>query len=326
MNTILRTAQICITATCFGLVSLHSIAQSYPSRPVRVLVAYAPGGGADFVARSTSLKLQERLGQQFVVDNRGGASGIIGTDLAAKAPGDGYTLLLGQTGANALNVVLFKKLPYDQVTDFAPIMQVTTYPYIIALHPSIPAKNLQEFIALARSRPGDLKYGTPGPGSSAHLAVELFSRAANVKLTHVPYRGSGPAVMDTLAGQISLTFGDVAATTQFVVAGRLRAVAVTGAKRLPLLPNVATVQESGLPGFDASAWHGYFAPAGTPRETINKLYTELRAVLRSPDIQQRYAQDGLDIVASTPEEFSAYVKQEIQKWGKVVADAGITLE
>jgi len=301
-------------------------AQAYPSKPVRVIVAFAPGGGADIVARMISQHLSERLGQSFIVENRGGAGGIVGTDAVAKASPDGYTLLFGQQGPNAINPSLYAKLPYDAIRDFAPITQATLYPYVIALHPSVPAANFKELLALARARPGELSYATAGLGSSAQLAAELLMRQAGIKLNHIPYKGAGPALMDTVAGQVSMVFGDAASAAGQARAGKVRAVAVTGARRLPLLAEVPTVAEAGLAGYEAAAWHGWLAPAGTPPAIVKRLQTEIAAILKLPDVRERLARDGLEPVGSTPEQFAAYIRSEIEKWGKVVREAGIKLE
>ena len=303
----------------------QAFAQGYPAKPVRVIVPFSAGGGADIVARLVCQHLTQRLGQPFVVDNRGGGGGIIGTDMAAKAPPDGYTILLGQSGPNVLNPSLYAKLPYDALKDFAPITQATIYPYVIAVHPSVPAKNLAEFLALAKAKPGEVSYGTAGTGSSAHLAAALFERQARVKMNHIPYKGAGPALMDTVAGQVNMVFGDAASATQQAKAGRVRALAVTGARRSPLIPDVPTAAESGVPGYEATAWHGFLAPAGTPREVIDKLHGEIAAILKTKEVRERLERDGIEAVGSTPEQFGAYIRAEIEKWGKVVRDANIKL-
>jgi tripartite-type tricarboxylate transporter receptor subunit TctC len=317
-----------IAAACAisSLAGGHAVAQSYPAKPVRVIVAFAPGGGADIVARLISQHLSERWGQQFVVDNRAGAGGIVGTEMVARAAPDGYTLLLGQSGPNAINPSLYAKLPYDAIKDFSPITQATLYPYVIALHPSVPASNLSELIALAKSRSGELTYASAGLGSSAQLAVELLMRQAQIQLNHIPYKGAGPALMDTVAGQVSMVFGDAASATQQAHAGKVRAIAVTGAKRSPLIPDVPTVSEAGLPGYEATAWHGFLAPAGTPRDIIDKLHAEIVAILKLKQVSDRLARDGIEAVGNTPEQFGAHIRNEIEKWGKVVRDAGIKLE
>ena len=301
-------------------------AQSWPARPVRVVIAFAPGGGADIVGRAVSQHLSDRLGQPFVVENRGGAGGMIGTELVAKAPADGYTLLFGQQGPNAINPSLYAKVPYDALRDFAPVTQATSYPYVIATHPAMPFATFRDMLTAAKARPASLSYGTAGLGSSAQLAGELLQRQAEVKLNHIPYKGAGPALVDAVAGQVSMVFGDAASTSAQVRAGKLRALAVTGTTRLPLLPEAPTVAEAGLPGYEATAWHGWLAPAGTPVAIVNRLHSEVAAILRLPDIRERLARDGIEAVGSTPEQFAAYLRAEVDKWGKVVRDAGIRLE
>jgi tripartite-type tricarboxylate transporter receptor subunit TctC len=318
-----------ILKTMFAIATLApalAFAQPYPTKPVRVIVAFAPGGGADIVGRMIAQHLTERLGQSFIIENRGGAGGMVGTDVVAKAQPDGYTLLFGQQGPNAINPSLYAKMPYDAIRDFAPITQATIYPYVIALHPSVPATNFRELVALAKARPGELSFATAGLGSSAQLAAELLTRQADIKLNHIPYKGAGPALMDTVAGQVPMVFGDAASTASQARAGKVRAVAVTGAKRLPLLPEVPTVAESGLAGYDAAAWHGWLAPAGTPPAIVNKLQAEIAAILKLPEVRERLARDGIEPVGSTPQEFAAYIRFEVEKWGKVVREAGIKLE
>lgn len=321
-----RVTRIVSTLAVLLLAGLsQAFAQSYPTKPVKIIVAFAPGGGADIVARLIAQHLTQRLGQPFVVDNRGGGGGIIGTDMAAKAAPDGYTILLGQSGPNVLNPSLYAKLPYDAIKDFAPITQATIYPYVIAVHPSVPAKNLRELLAMAKARPGEVSYGTAGTGSSAHLAAALFERQTGARMNHIPYKGAGPALMDTVAGQVNMVFGDAASATQQAKAGRVRALAVTGAKRSPLIPEVPTAMESGAPGYEATAWHGFLAPAGTPREIIDKLHTEIAAILNTREVRERLERDGIEPVGNTPEQFGALIKAEIDKWGKVVRDANIKL-
>lgn len=301
-------------------------AEGYPSRPVKVVVPFAAGGGADVVARLIFGRLSARLGQSFVIENRGGAGGIVGTDAVAKAPPDGYTLLLGQTGPNALNPSLFARIPYDPVADFAPVVQLTAYPYVIVVHPSVPAKTLAELVAMAKAEPGKVNFGTAGTGSSAQLAAELFMRTTGTKMTHVPYKGAGPALADTVAGVIALTFGDMASSTPLVTAGRLRALAVTGTRRTFLLPQVPTVIESGYPGFEALAWHGVYAPAKTPPEIVDKLNREIASVLAEPEVKDKLLKDGIEPIGASPAAYAAYTREEIRKWGAIVREAGIRLE
>jgi len=321
--------KITLIRNCLLLIAMApalAYSQAYPSKPVRVVVAFAPGGGADIVGRLISQHLGERLGQSFVVENRGGAGGIVGTDAVAKAPPDGYTLLFGQQGPNAINPSLYAKLPYDAIKDFATITQATIYPYVIALHPSVPAANFKELLALAKARPGELSFATAGLGSSAQLAAELLMRQAGIKLNHIPYKGAGPALMDTVAGQVAMVFGDAASTANQARSGKVRAAAVTGARRLPLLADVPTVAEAGLPGYEAAAWHGWFAPAGTPAAIVDRLQAEIAAILKLPEVRERLTRDGIEAVGSTPEQFAAYLRADIEKWGKVVREAGIKLE
>lgn len=303
-----------------------ALSQAWPSKPVRVVVAFAPGGGADIVGRMTAQHLTERLGQPFVVENRGGAGGMIGTEAVAKAPADGYTLLFGQQGPNAINPSLYAKVPYDAVKDFAPITQATVYPYVIGLHPGVPIASFRDLLEAAKAKPGTLSYGTAGLGSSAQLAGELLQRQAGIKLNHVPYKGAGPALMDAVAGQVNMVFGDAASTAAQARAGKLRALAVTGTTRLPLLPDVPTVAEAGLAGYEATAWHGWLAPAGTPPAVIARLHAEIVAILKLPAVRERLARDGIEAVGNTPEQFAAHIRAEIDKWGKVVREAGIKLE
>jgi tripartite-type tricarboxylate transporter receptor subunit TctC len=335
----LTTVRNMITGTALTLTALSAplaLAQSagqpqssttgtYPDHPVRVIVPFAVGGGADIIARLVFQKLSEKMGQSFVIDNRGGAGGIVGTDAAAKARPDGYTLLLGQTGPNALNPNLFKKLPYDAVKDFAPVTQLTSYPYVIVVPPSLPVHNLQQLLELAKAEPGKLTYGSAGTGSSGQLAAELFQRTAGVKLNHVPYRGAGPALSDTLTGVLSMTFGDVASATPLVVAGQLRALAVTGTHRSSLLPDVPTAQEAGLKGYDATAWHAVLVPAGTPPEIVQKLSASLAEIVKEPAMRERLSRDGIEAVGSSPQDFATFIQAEINKWGTVIKEADIKL-
>lgn len=301
-------------------------ADPYPNKPVRVIVPFAAGGGADVIARLVFTKLSIRLGQPFIIDNRGSAGGIIGTDAVAKAAPDGYTLLLGQTGPNAINPALFAKIPYDPVADFAPVIQLTAYPYVIVVHPSVAANNLQELVALAKGKPGALSFGTAGMGSSGQLAAELFMRATDTKMTHVPYKGAGPALADTVANVVSLTFGDMASATPQVLSGRLRAIAVTGPKRSTLLPNIPTVAELGYSGFEALAWHGVYAPARTPADIVNKLNHELAMVLAEPEVREKLQKDGIDTIGASSASYDAYTRAEIKKWGTIVREANIKLD
>ncbi|OZI37459.1 hypothetical protein CAL29_03350 [Bordetella genomosp. 10] len=299
---------------------------AYPDRPVRVIVPFAAGGGADIVARLVFKGVGEQLGKAFIIDNRGGAGGIVGADAVAKAEPDGYTLLLGQSGPNAINPSVFSKLPYDARKDFAPITQLTRYPYVIAVKKQLPVDNLKALIDLAKRKPGTLTVSTAGQGSSAHLAIELFMRQAGISINPVPYKGAGPALLDVVSGVVDMTFGDAASASKQAQAGNVKALAVTGARRSPLLPDVPTVAEAGVPGYEASAWHGVLAPRGTPAPIVHTLQQAIAKVLADPALRARLAQDGIETVGSSPEEFNRALLAEIDKWHQVVVDAHIKLE
>lgn len=301
-------------------------ADEYPNKPVRVIVPFATGGGADIVARLVFQKLSARLGQSFIIDNRGSAGGIIGTDAVAKSVPDGYTLLLGQTGPNAINPSLFPQVPYDPEKDFSPIIQLTSYPYVIAMNQQIPAKNLMEFIQLVKDHPDQYSFSTAGKGSSAQLAAELFMKATQTKMIHAPYKGAGPALMDAISGVVSITFGDAGSSIPMVQANRIKGLAVTSKNRSKLLPSVPTVAESGYPGFEAVAWHGVLAPAKTPSTIINLLNRELKEVLKDPEVKERLLSDGLEIIGGSPNNFSDYIHIEIITWKKIIQESQIKLD
>jgi tripartite-type tricarboxylate transporter receptor subunit TctC len=271
-------------------------------------------------------RVSAHVGQPFIIDNRGSAGGIVGTDAVTKAAPDGYTILLGQTGPNAINPALFAKLPYDPVADLAPVTQLTTYPYVIAENPAAPAKTLKELVAQAKEKPNTVSFGTAGTGSSAQLVAELLMRAAGISLVHIPYKGGGPALADAVGNVVTLVFADTAATTPFVHSGRLRALAVTGPHRSPLLPDTPTLAEAGYAAAEASVWHAVYAPAQTPPEIIRKLNSELGMVLKDPEVRDRLAKDGYELVGSTPEAFGAFTAAEIKKWGDIVRVANIKLQ
>jgi len=306
--------------------SAPSAFAQYPDRPVRVIVPFAAGGGADIVARQVFQGVSTALGQPFIIDNRGGAGGIIGTDAVAKAAPDGYTLLLGQSGPNAINPSVYRSLPYDARRDFAPITQLTRYPYVIAVKNALPAQTLGELIELAKREPGALSLSTAGQGSSSHLAVELFKRQAGIDLNIVPYKGAGPALLDVVAGNVDMTFGDAASASRQAQAGTVKALAVTGARRSPLLPEVPTAMEAGVADFEATAWHAVLAPRGTPPEAIAKLNAAIKTVLDDPALKARLAQDGIETVGSSPQAFEAAMLAEIDKWREVVQQARISLD
>jgi len=293
-----------------------------PGKPIRMIVPFPPGGNTDIVARAISNELSKNLGVPLIIDNRGGAGSSIGTALAAKAPADGYTILM-VSGAHTINPSMFKKLPYDSVKDFAGITLVADLPVALVVHPSVPAKNLKELIAYAKANPGKLNYASSGPGSIGHLAGELLSSMADIKLTHVPYKGSGPAVIDVLGGYVQMLLTSAATVMPHIKSGKLRAIALASQKRSVGAPEIPTMIESGLPGYVVSGGFGLLAPAGTPREIIKKLNAEAVKVVAMPEVRKRLASEGADPVGSTPEEFDAYIRSDIEKWIKVVKKAGI---
>ena len=301
-------------------------AQVYPAKALRMIVAYPPGGGTDIVGRMLAQKLGESLGQSVVVENRGGASGNIGTELAARAAPDGYTILMGNVAPNAINVSLFKDLAFDPVADFAPVSLVASTPNILVVHPSTPARTVKEVIALAKAKPGTLNFASAGVGSSSHLAGELFRILARADIVHVPYKGAGPAMVDVLSGQVQLYFAIMPAAMPHVKPGKLAPVAVASARRSQALPDLPTVAESGVPGYEASTWYGVLAPAHTPSAVVARLHGDIAKILGDAALHARLADQGFDPVGSSPEEFGAYIKSEILKWGKVIRDAGIRPE
>ena len=300
-------------------------AQPFPAKPVRVIVALAPGGGTDNLTRIIAPKLTELLGQQIVVENRAGAGGQIGTDYVAKAPADGYTLLNVDTSF-ASNPSLFAKLPYDSQKDFAPVSLLAAAPVALIVHPSVPAKSLRELLALAKARPRLFNFAMGGYGSATHLAVEQFRAASGIDIVVIPYKGGGPATVDVLAGQVVMMFGGPSSLTQHVASGRLRALAVTGAKQIPALPGVPTFVEAGLPAVDAGSYWGSLAPAATPREAVSILSAAMIKALQMPDVRQRLIALGYEPLGSTPEEFAANIRSEMAKWAKAAKDAKIRVE
>lgn len=303
-----------------------AVAQEYPSRPIRMIVAYPPGGGTDIVGRLIAHKLSENLGQNVVVDNRGGATGNIGTELAARATPDGHTLLMGNVAPNAINVSLFNKLPYDPVKDFAPVSLVAVTPNILVVPPSLPVKTVKDLIALAKSKPGTLNFPSAGVGSSSHLAGEMLKTMAGIDMVHVPYKGGGPALVALLSGQVQLMFATLPAAMPHVKSGKLRPVAVTSGKRSLTLSDLPTIAESGIAGYEAATWYGLLAPARTPKPVVTRLHGEVVKILAVPGAREQLADQGFEPVGNTPQEFGAYIRAEIVKWGKVIRDAGIKPE
>lgn len=300
-------------------------AKDYPNRPIRLVVPSSPGGGTDIIARQLSVKLTERWGQQVIVDNRPGAGQMIGISLVAKSPPDGYTLVMTATPL-AVNTVLYKKVPYDPIRDFAPVTQVAAMPNLLVMHPTLPVRNVKQMIALARSRPGELAYASSGIGTGPHLSMELFNHMAGIKLEHVPYKGTGPALLDTMSGHVPLLMSTLLPPLPHLKTGRLRALGVTSAQRVSSLPDVATVAEGGVAGYEVVGWYGIAAPAGTPQPVVAKLQTDISAILHAPEMRDKLAADGAEAVGSKPEEFGAFLKSEIDKWGKVVKAARIPVQ
>ena len=309
------------------LAASQALAQTYPTRPVRVLVGFAPGGPNDIIARAYSARLAESLSQPFVVENRTGAAGNLAAEAVARAAPDGYTLMLGSTGTNAVNPSLYTGLPFDPVRDLAPVSVVATSPSALAVHPKVAAQSVRELIALARAQPGKLTYASAGSGSSQHLSAELFKQAAGVDIVHVPYKGAAPGITDLLAGQVDMSFAPVANVVPYAKSGKLRLLAVTGASRSEFAPGVPTVAESGLPGFDVITWYAVFATAGTPAGVVDRLNAELRKIAQSRQLKEQLAALGIDASASaTPAEARAYRDAEVERWGKLVRALGVKAE
>jgi tripartite-type tricarboxylate transporter receptor subunit TctC len=301
-------------------------AQEYPVKSVRLVIPFAPGGSNDILGRLMAARLGETLGQQVVPDNRPGAGGSIGAELAAKAAPDGYTLLIGHIGTLAVNPTLYRKLGYNPVTDFQPISLIAKVPNIMVVHPSLPVKNVKDLIALAKAKPGALVYGSGGSGGAGHLATEYFKLMAKVDLVHVPYKGTGPALIDLLAGQTQLVFAGVPGIATHVRAGKLRALGVSTASRLAVFPELPTIAEAGVPGYEATQWYGILAPAGTPRVVVEKLNREIVSGLKSKQLHERLVADGSEPFSSTPDEFASFIKAEIARWAPVIKTAGIRAE
>lgn len=312
-------ATIGIALVCAGT----CVAQTYPSKPVRFISPYAPGGGTDTMARVLAQKLSESLGRQVFVENRPGGGGIVGTELTAKAAPDGYTILLGSKGPLTVNPALYAKLPYDTLRDLAPISLVSIVPALLAVHPSLPVKSVKELIALARARPGELTFSSSGNGGSGHLSGEQFAALSGTRMVHVPYRGTGPATTALLSGEVTLSFGNMVALMPQMQAGRVRVLGVTSAKRVSAAPELPTIAESGLKGYEYVTWYGVLAPAGTPREIIGRLNADLVKIARQPDMKEKLTGEGGDVVGSTPEEFHAYIKSELASSAKLVKSANV---
>ena len=323
MTSVMRYALFVLSVLSGGLLAAGDApAQPYPAKPVRLVAPYPPGGPADILARVIGQPLSESLGQQFVVENRSGANGNIGTDFVAKSPPDGYTILLGTVGTHAINTSLYSNMPYDNIKDFEPVTLVAMVTIILVVQPAVAANSVRDLIALAKAKPGELTFGSPGDGSPQHLAGELFNTMAGVKMQHVPYKGAVPALNDLLGGRLSMIFSSMPPALPHIKAEKLKALAVTSSVRSPAAPDVPTVAESGLPGFEVINWYGVLAPAGTPKDIVAKLNAEIRKIMNRPDVKDRLAAQGAESVTDTPQEFQAYLKAETQKWAKVVKFSG----
>ena len=298
----------------------------YPAKPIRIVVAYTPAGTTDILARAIGQKFTETWKQPVIVDNRPGANGNIGTEVAAKAPADGYTLLMGTAGTHGVNPGLYPKLPYDAVKDFAPVSLTALVPNILVVHNSLPVKNVQELVVYAKKNPGKLSFGSPGIGSTGHLSAELFKTLAGIDMVHVAYKGSAPTLQDLLGGQIQIVIDNIPPYLPQVKAGKIRALAVTPAKRSPAAPDLPTMAEAGVKGYDAASWFGLLAPAGTPAEIVDKLSEETRRILSQPDVRDKLLSLGAQPAGSTPDEFARFIEAEIAKWGRVIRAANVTLQ
>lgn len=315
---------ISVTVLAALLLASPAAAQHFPAKPIRVIVPFAPGGPSDFLARIVGQKMTESWGQQVIIENRTGANGIVGCELVAKSPPDGYTLVMGTPGTHGINAALFPKLPYDTIKDFAPITRLGVSPYLLISHPSLPVRSAKELIQLARKRPGEIAWAQGG--SPTQLAAELFKRTAKIDVLIVPYKGQAPAVTAALSGEVSLVWGGVAQTQSHIKAGRLRALGIAGTQRSDVMPEVPTISESGLPGFEAAGWYGLLAPGATPRPIVERLNTEIVRILKLPDVAQRLRNEAYEVPGETADQFAAVVRAEVAKWAPIVKQAGIKAE
>lgn len=299
---------------------------AYPSKPIKFVVPYPPGGPTDAMARLIQTPLQAKLKTAVIIDNRGGAGGNLGSDFVAKSPADGYTILLAASGPMAVNKTLYKSVPFDPLKDFAPVIQISAFPLVLEVHPSVPVSNLKQFLALAKEKPAELSFASAGNGTPQHLAGELFNKATGTKLLHIPYKGAGPALNDVVGGHVKVMFDILGSSVQYIKTGKLRPIAVTTASRSPALPDVPTLAEAGLPGYETSAWHGIVAPAATPKPVIAKLNQALNEIFADPEFKKRWEELGTPAVGGTPEAFGELVKSESAKLGKLVRDIGVTVD
>jgi tripartite-type tricarboxylate transporter receptor subunit TctC len=326
MNLHSRYAVLLTSLVALALPAAQALAQkSYPNKAIRMIVPFAPGGSNDIMGRLVAAKLTESMGQQVVVDNRPGASGIVGTDLAAKAAPDGYTVLV-MSLTFTVNPSIRSKLPYDTEKDLVPVTLIASAPLILVVHPSLPVRSVKEFIAYAKANPGKLNFGSGGPGSTPHLAGEMLKTMAGLEMTHVPYKGGGPALADLLGGQIQLMLENIPSTLPFVKSGKLRVLAVTSKKRSPTVPDVPTLDEAALKGYELTGWNGLFVPRGTPRAIVNQLHAETVKALAAPDVKERLAAMSAELGGESPEKFAVFIKAEITKWAKIAKEAGLKVE
>ena len=323
MNLFRCCAALFATMTLFTVVA-H--AQTYPQKPVRIIVPYTPGGATDILARLLAAKFTESMGQQFIAENRAGAAGLVGAELAARAAPDGYTLWVGQASNLAINQHLMKKIPYDPLIAFTPISLVATSPNLLVVHPSLPVRTIKDLIALAKAKPGVINYTSSGSGSPGHLAAEYLKKLAAIDMVHIPQKGAAPALMDVLAGHADIYFTSPISAQPLVKAGRVRQIAVTSAKRFPPLPEVPAVAEAGFPSFDMASWWGLLAPAGLPKEILARVHAETLKAVTQPDTKDKLAAQGILVVTNTPEQFAAYLRSEIANWGRIVAASGARME
>lgn len=300
--------------------------QNYPSRPVRWVVPFAPGGPTDIMSRAIGERLGQRLGQQFVVDNRGGAGGNIGAEIVARAPADGYTIMIGHVGTHAINLALYKSVPYDPVRDFTPISLLATLPLALVINPAVPASNVKELIALAHRRPGELNFGSAGNGGPTHLSTEVLKSMTKTNIVHVPYKGNAQALTELIGGRVHMMFSNLLTSMPHMRSGRLRAIAVSTAKRSPQAPDLPTVAESGVPGFDVTPWYGALGPAQLPGAITQRLTSEIAAILKTPEMHDRFVAQGVDLASSTPQEFLALITSEVPRWRKIVVDSGAKVD
>ena len=322
----IRIAQAAACAAIAALLAAGAGAQGYPTRSIRLVVPFPPAGTTDILAREVAQRLSVSLGQSVVIDNRPGAAGNIGSDLVAKSAPDGYTLLMGTVGTHAINPSLYSKMPYDHVKDFVPIILVAGVPNVLEVTPSLPVNSVADLIKLAKEKPGQLNFASSGSGTSIHLSGELFKTMAGVDMTHVPYRGSAPALTDLMGGQVQLMFDNLPSSLPHIKAGKLRAIAVTSAQRAPALPNIPTIAESGLPGFEASSWFGLLAPAGTPAAIVARINADVNQWLQTPEAKEKLLAQGAAPAGGTPEQFAAHIRAETEKWAKVVKASGAKVD